>query len=270
MPESFSYIDSPNGNVAFCCHAGDSHDALMAFSLRSGGCSPRPFDTLNFSDSQGDSRDNVQRNFQTLGASLHLDPGRIVRCRQVHSDRVIIVESPPSVQPEADAVLTPVAGLYAAVKTADCLPLLIVDPVQKVAGAVHAGWRGTVLRIVTKALDAMIKSFRSNPGDLIVAVGPAIGPCCYEVDDAVLGPFREAIPDAERFITVHSSRNPGAGQTPHLDLTAVHQWELLEAGVAAENIHLSGLCTCCNPELFFSHRRDGFRSGRHLALAGFR
>jgi YfiH family protein len=242
----------------------------MAFSMRRGGWSPQPFDSLNFSVTQGDTQDNVQRNFGTLAASLDLDPNRIVRCRQVHSDRVIVVEDVPSVQPEADAVLTPVPGLFAAVKTADCLPLLIVDPVKRVAGAVHAGWRGTVLRIVTKVLDELGRRFRSNAEDLIVALGPAIGSCCYEVDDAVLTPFRKAIPEPNRFISVHASRNSGSGQTPHLDLTAVHQWELLAAGVDPENIYLSGLCTCCNKELFYSHRRDGFRSGRHIALAGFK
>jgi len=242
----------------------------MAFSLRRGGASPRPFDSLNFSASQGDSRENVQENFRTLGASLNLDPDRIVRCRQVHSDRVIVVESLPPEQPEADAVIAAVPGLFAAVKTADCLPLLIVDPVKSIAGAVHAGWRGTALRIVRKTLDVMTRRFRCNPADLIVALGPAIGPCCYEVDDAVLKPFRQAIPEADRFIAVHASRNPGSGQTTHLDLTAVHQWELLAAGVLEENIHLTGLCTCCSEELLYSHRRDGFRSGRHLALAGFR
>ena len=132
--------------------------------------SPRPFDSLNFSASQGDSRENVQENFRTLGASLNLDSDRIVRCRQVHSDRVIVLESLPSEQPEADAVIAAVPGLFAAVKTADCLPLLIVDPVKSIVGAVHAGWRGTVLRIVRKTLDVMTQRFRCNPADLIVAL----------------------------------------------------------------------------------------------------
>ena len=100
MPESFSYIGSPNGNVALSCHASEAFNTLMAFSLRRGGSSPEPFDSLNFSVSQGDSRDNVRQNFRTLGVSLNLDPGRVVRCRQVHSDRVIVVESLPSVPAE--------------------------------------------------------------------------------------------------------------------------------------------------------------------------
>jgi YfiH family protein len=180
------------------------------------------------------------------------------------------MESRTSAILEADAVLTPATGLFPAVKTADCLPILLLDPVQRIAGAIHAGWRGTVLRIVKKVLDIMNRDFGSEPRDLIATLGPAIGPCCYEVDDTVLAPFRQAVPKPDRFISVHVSRNSGFRQTPHLDLTAANRWELISAGVLESNLHTVDLCTCCGRELLFSHRRDGFRSGRHLALVGFR
>jgi polyphenol oxidase len=270
VQEVFSIIPSRTENAVLTCHAAEHCTALMAFSLRQGGCSPVPFDSLNFSVSQGDSRENVRRNFATLGAHLNLDPGNILTCRQVHGDRAIIVDSPPSALLEADAVLTPAQGLFPAIKTADCLPILLLDPVRRIAGAIHAGWRGTVLRIVKKVLDIMSRNFGSQPGDLIAALGPAIGPCCYEVDDAVLTPFRQAVPRPDRFIRVHVSRKSGSGQTPHLDLTATNRWELISAGVLESNLHTVNLCTCCRRDVLFSHRRDGFRSGRHVALVGFR
>lgn len=270
MHDSFSHIASPAGDVALTCRAVEPYSAVAAFSLRAGGCSPAPFDSLNFSVSQGDSPEDVRRNFATLGTHLVIDPGQIVTCRQIHSDQVFVVDSLPSAPVEGDALLTPVPGLFPAVKTADCLPILLLDPVRRISGAVHAGWRGTVLRITKKVLAVMSRLFGSKPADLIAVLGPAIGPCCYEVDNTVIEPFCQAIPQPDRFISLQGSRNPGPGQAPHLDLTAVNRWELVAAGVLEKNLYAAGLCTCCREDLLYSHRRDGFRSGRHIAVAGFR
>jgi YfiH family protein len=159
------------------------------------------------------------------------------------------------------------------VKTADCLPILILDPVRKISAAVHAGWRGTILRITRKTLQILISEFGSNPGDLHVALGPAIGSCCYEVDDRVLIPFRKAIPEADRFIrVVFKKHGSGRRQTasPRLDLVGANRSELTSLGVPDENITSIDLCTSCHSELFFSYRRDGRPSGRHLAVTGFK
>ncbi len=247
----------------------DSFGAIMAFSLRQGGKSPVPFDTLNFSEEQGDSPENVRHNFNVLGKRLGVEPHCIVTCRQVHGDRVIILDSVPESPPEADAIITAAEEIYPAVKVADCLPILLVDPVRRMAAAVHAGWRGTVMRITTKVIQTMRSRFGCRPSDLVVGLGPAIGPCCYAVDGTVLQPFRESFPEAERFISTRRSNGTRLEQS-YLDLRGSNRFELTREGVSEKNIHSIELCTSCRPDLLFSHRRDGAASGRHIALTGFR
>ena len=243
--------------------------AIMAFSLRQGGRSPAPFDTLNFSEDQGDSAENVRYNFEVLGKRLSLEPRQVVTCTQVHGDRLVVLDSVPESPPEADAIITTVAGIYPAVKVADCLPLLVVDPVRRVAAAVHAGWRGTVMRITTKVIQTMRSRFGCRSSDLMVGLGPAIGKCCYAVDDKVLTPFRNSFPEAERFISTQRSNGTGLEQS-YLDLRAANRFELTMEGASETNLRSLDLCTSCRPDLLFSHRRDGAASGRHIALTGFR
>jgi polyphenol oxidase len=242
--------------------------AVIAFSTRAGGVSDAPLNSLNFSVSQGDSRENVRANCTILAEDLGIEPRRIVTCRQVHGDNVQVVDSIPVSLPVGDALITSTAGMYVGIKTADCLPILLLDQVHRVAAAVHAGWRGTVLRITRKVVRLMRDLFGTRPADIVAALGPAIGPCCYEVDDAVLIPFRQNIPNPERFIT---DRNHSGGEDSYsIDLAATNRFELTTEGVPPENIRTLELCTCCHPALFFSHRRDGAASGRHIALVGFR
>jgi polyphenol oxidase len=242
--------------------------AVIAFSTRTGGVSASPLNSLNFSVSQGDSRENVQTNCTILSEDLGIQPHGIVTCRQVHGDNVQVVDSVPVALPVADALITATAGIFLGIKTADCLPILLLDPVRGVAAAVHAGWRGTALRITRKVLRLMKDRFGTRSCDVVAALGPAIRPCCYEVDDAVLVPFRRSIPSPERFITVRN--HSGAEESYRIDLAATNRFELTAEGVPEENIRTLELCTCCNPDLFFSHRRDGAASGRHIALVGFR
>jgi polyphenol oxidase len=251
----------------------DRCGGVMAFSLRTGRYSPAPLDSLNFSQTQGDSSGNVKRNVKRLSEHLAIDPSRIATCRQVHGNAIAIVDDVPVGLPEADALITDRPGLFPAVKTADCLPVLILDPVKRVAAAVHAGWRGTVLRITREVIDLMKSRFDCDPGNITAALGPGIGTCCYEVDDAVLVPFRRALPDADRFITIReldTSHGQKSRQSFRLDLAAANRFELIAHGVPEANIVTAGLCTSCRPDLFFSHRRDGAVSGRHIAVTGFR
>ncbi len=243
-------------------------DSVMAFSTRKGGISKPPLNSLNFSTGQGDSLENVRANYRILARELSINPRWIATCRQVHGDNVEVLDSVPVSIPTADALITSSDEIFLGIKTADCLPILILDPKRGVAAAVHAGWRGTVLRITRKVVRLMKASFGCEPSDIVAALGPAIGPCCYEVDDAVLVPFRRQVPDAERFITIHN--HSGHKESRRLNLTLTNYCELTAEGVARENIRTVELCTCCNPELFFSHRRDGTASGRHIALVGFR
>jgi len=248
-------------------------DALMAFSLRGAGQAPPQTDTLNFSMGAGDSRCRVERNFKLLAECLNIDSASILTCRQVHGDSVAVLDAVPDEPPRADAIIAPVPGLFPAVKTADCLPILMVDPVRKISAAVHAGWRGTVLRITRKVLGILVEKFAVNPRDLTVGLGPAIGPCCYEVDDVVLDPLKKAIPDSDRFVRQLPSGRSSEfkpQESRRLDLAAVNLFELTSLGVAADRIVSTNLCTSCHPDLFFSHRRDGSPSGRHLSVVGIR
>jgi polyphenol oxidase len=271
------------GNIAFKLALLGQYGAFMAFSLRGGGVSPRPFDSLNFSAEEGDLAENVEQNLQILAERLGIDPHRIVAPRQVHGDKVVIIHDIPNHPPEADAIITAAPGIYPAVKTADCAPILIIDPVRRISAAVHVGWRGAVLRIARKTLRIMSDKLGSNPDELIATVGPAIGKCCYEVDKKLLKPLRENIPEAERFI--HAPVEPASlpandlGKQPRVstnsgkafvDLPGVARFELISGGILERNIHAVDLCTSCRPDLFFSHRRDRGRTGRHIAIAGFR
>jgi len=276
---AFSQID----NVALKLPGLDQCGALMAFSLRGGGVSPRPFDSLNSSAEEGDSVENVKENLRILSERLVIDSHRIVTPRQVHGDEVVIIDDIPKQPPEADAIVTTTPGIYPAVRTADCVPILLIDPVRRISAAVHVGWRGAVLRIARKVLRHMNDKFECSPEDLIAGLGPAIGRCCYAVDEQVLKPFRQNIPGAERFIHIPvgpaSLSATGLGKQPRdstnpkkafLDLPGMARFELISGGIPERNIHAVDLCTSCQPDLFFSHRRDSGRTGRHIAVAGFR
>lgn len=295
----------PDGDeIALIMRAATSMNAIAVFSLRRGGCSLPPFDSLNFSVNEGDTARNVHANLAILSRRLQLDPGRIAFARQVHGGAIDTVESVPRVVPTADALITAVPGLFLAVKTADCLPIMLLDPARHVVAAVHAGWNGTVLRIVRKVVRKMKSEFRTDPSDLFVALGPAIGPCCYEVDDAILVPFRRDFPGADSFIVsldqLEKTRalprhNPvdslpesreslqagerepqplnatrEASRSFRLDLVGANRAELRREGVPESHILTTNLCTACYPSLFFSHRRDHGQTGRHVAIVGFR
>ncbi len=275
---AYSQID----HVALRLTGLDQYGAFMAFSLRGGGVSHRPFDSLNFSAEEGDSVENVKENLRIFGERIGIDSQRIVTPRQVHGDAIVIIDDIPTQLSEADAVITASPGVYPAVRTADCVSVLIIDPVRRVCAAVHVGWRGAVLRITRRVLRSMNDEFSSNPDDLIAAVGPAIAKCCYEVDDKVMKPFRENLSDADRFVHVpvglaslpatNSEYSTGFAKSEKafLDLPAVARFELISGGVPERNIHAVDLCTSCRPDLFFSHRRDRGRTGRHLAVVGLK
>ena len=263
------FMSREDGEMALVLRDVERYRAVMAFSLRSGGCSPPPFRSLNFSVQQGDTRENVGRNFHILGSYLGIEPRRIAACVQVHGDDVAILEEVPQIPPRADALISAVPDVYPSVKTADCVPILLIDRARRVSAAVHAGWRGTVKRITRKTILLMKDRFKSRAEDIVAAVGPAIRGCCYQVDDTVLVPFCESVPDGERFIG--KVRQEGASRDARtVDLVAANRAELTYAGIPSTNIHEAKLCTCCSPELLFSYRRDGELSGRHISVAGFR
>jgi YfiH family protein len=185
------------------------------------------------------------------------EAGTVFFLRQVHG---CTVATPPWTEPpDADASIAKDRGALLAIETADCLPVLIVDPVLRRVAAAHAGWRGTTLRVAQEGIRALVLE-GSNPSELLVALGPGVGPCCYEVGPDVEAAFG---PEGSRFFV------PGPGKRKHLDLVAANRAQLEEAGVPAASIESLDLCTGCRADLFFSYRRDGASAGRMISVIGF-
>ncbi len=233
-----------------------------AFSTRVGGVSAAPFATLNLGRAVGDDPPRVEANRRRVLAALGRDPGGHVEASQVHGRTVAVVgrRDRGAKIGGADALLTEDSGLTLAIHTADCVPILLWDARRGVAGAAHAGWRGTAAGLAAVVVETMTRVFRIDPADLRVALGPAIGPCHYEVDAPVVEAFR-TWPWAESVL------RPGRPGHWWLDLPAANRFLLLAAGVPVTRIWTSGLCTACDPRRFFSHRRDG-TTGRMGALIG--
>jgi YfiH family protein len=209
--------------------------------------------------------------------------------RQVHSDIIHTVSAESSVALSGDAIATKKPGLLLSVQTADCVPILLAGTKNRAVAAVHAGWRGTLARITEKTLGRMRAEFGTKPEDVMAAIGPAIGRCCYEVGPEVAqlyaGQFERAAdwfegPFARLAENVEPNPLPWLNMMPpghqpdpervNLDLRAANRWQLENAGVSPKNISLSTLCTKCRGDLFFSYRREGAGTGRMLALIGIR
>jgi hypothetical protein len=187
---------------------------------------------------------------------------RVVTVNQVHGENIVTVDD-LNVRDvrivHADAMMTDVPGIAIGVETADCVPVLLFDPMKPAVAAVHAGWRSTVKKIVQKAVHRMHEKFGSEPARLIAAIGPAIGPECYEVDEVVMGPVREAFSFWKEVSTPRGNDRWG------LDLAKANKLELLQIGLAEKNVHALGLCTSCRRDLFYSFRAEG-RTGRMLSV----
>jgi len=183
--------------------------------------------------------------------------GDVFFLRQVHG---CVVASPPWIEPpDADASLAAEGGVLLAIETADCLPILIVDPANRRVAAAHAGWRGTVAQVAQAAVRALVAA-GSDPRQLVAAMGPSIGPCCYEVGPEVEEAFGER---GSRFFVA------GKGDRKHLDVAAANRAQLDEMGLPEANIDHVDFCTRCREDLFFSYRRDGAHAGRMISVVGF-
>lgn len=237
-----------------------------AFSTRHSGVSEGRFASLNFSCREGDPVENVARNRELLAEAFQIPVHRCITMNQMHGDGILTIVGsghenspfPPEEERQCDALVTDKPGIAIGIKTADCVPILLVDRVRRVIGVVHAGWRGTALNIAGKVIAAFVKDFRSREKDILAAIGPAIGQCCYQVDipvyQAVTGwlggsSLLRPCPEKDRWM---------------LDLALGNRLQLEERGIPPDNIFSSGHCTSCLPDVFFSHRRDGGITGRHL------
>jgi polyphenol oxidase len=183
--------------------------------------------------------------------------GRLFLLKQVHGRTV--VEAPFEGMPSADAAVTSRPGVLLGIETADCLPVLLVDPGRRLVAAAHAGWRGTAHGVVAAAV-AALRARGSDPGELLAALGPGIGPCCYEVGDELRTNFG---PRGAAFFS------PGPRGRPHLDVRAANRAQLEASGLRPERIHDLAHCTFCRPDAYHSFRRDGANSGRMISFVGF-
>ena len=237
---------------------------------RTGGVSPPPYASLNVGAKGDDTLAHVRENLKRAAKALSIPAERILCAAQVHGDRIHRVSGgePSIFGPDAplqgDGLVTAEKGLYLGILTADCVPLLLFDPGRSVVGAVHAGWRGTSKGIAGKAVRKMCDEFGCDSSDILVALGPAIGPCCYVVGDEVARAFSEKDPETGRFL-----QPEGSGRWK-LDLEGVNRHQLIKAGIRDRNTTPSSFCTSCRKDLFFSVRAEGEPTGRQVALIGLR
>jgi YfiH family protein len=229
-----------------------------AFLTRQGGTSLPPYDSLNLSDKNGDREEFVSKNRKAVADTFGFESSRLILLDQMHQDRILLLEKPIATLPsplEYDALITNSPNSFLGILTADCLPIFVVDQKKKVIAAIHAGRQGTALDITAKALRKMGEEFGCLLEDLLIAIGPSIGPFCYEIDEKV---FQQ---EWKPFST-----QKGAGKWA-VDLNRINIAQMKAEGIQEEKIFRIDLCTHCHSDLYFSYRKEG-RTGRQLSFIG--
>ena len=233
---------------------------IFGFSTtRHGGCGEGTYATFNCTHYCEDNPEHVKANLETLASLLPERPRVIVVPRQTHTTNVRVITDVPTSEElqEVDAVVTHLKDFCLCVSTADCVPVLLYDKEKQVIAAVHAGWRGTVGRIVEKTLEVMKSQYGSKGKNIVVCIGPSISLESFEVGDEVYAAFEEA--------GFNMSRIARRYEKWHLDLWEANRMQLLAHGVLSEHIEVAGICTYQRHEDFFSARRLGIKSGRILS-----
>jgi polyphenol oxidase len=280
-------------NILRASHLNKIPWLVHGFSTRLGGFS-RAYrgDALNLGFTKDDSKAAVERNRAAFLQGLDTSGGPkippLVTLRQIHSDIIRFVDSPAEKQLAGDGLITATPGLLLGIQAADCLPIMLVDPRHRAVGVFHAGWRGTLKRIVEKGVGEMRRRFGSRPQDLKAAIGPSIQDCCYEVGAEVREKFEsqfaytakvfreveESDPVREKYPMLFlTARAPGHSVLPKkifLDLVEANRQQLLATGVPAKSIKASPLCTNCHTDLLFSYRAEKGKTGRMMGVVGVR
>jgi YfiH family protein len=242
------------------------HGFLHGFSPRTGGVSQGPYASCNLGRGVGDDQTHVAENHRRFAEAVGYAPAALFEVSQVHGRAVREVQpgdAPSELRAESGDGLVARGGIAIGVRTADCVPVLVADPRTRCAAALHAGWRGTALGIVPSGVARLIAASGESASGFVAAVFPHIAVCCFEVSEEVADQLVAASPklsaaDAPELVQRR------AGAKPHVSLKAIVQQQLVAAGIQASNIELIAGCTMCEPERFFSYRRDGRASGRHL------
>jgi len=275
----------------------DSPRLWAGFSTRRGGlsqayCADGASGELNLGFTTDDDRKTVSRNRELLAEAITGSRATpLVAIRQFHSGLVVQAtrsDTTREIPLKADGQITDEPGLLLAVQTADCIPVLVADRRLHAVGAFHAGWRGTVKRIVESGVGRMRLAFGSRPEDLVAAIGPGIGACCYAVGEEVFSTFESQFDYAHElfhevddtnairrkypmlFLTQRAPGHPPIAPSLHVDLIEANHRQLLAAGLKPESIQVVGGCTECHPDLFFSHRGSHGHAGRMMGVIGIR
>lgn len=243
----FEYLVSPLFEDAGVKHC---------FTTRLGGVSKEEhLASMNIGNTRGDKEENVIENVKIVCGALSFTEKNLSRTNQVHDNKVAILNEPVEVSVGCDALITDKTGIPLLSTSADCVPVLLYDKKKKVAASIHSGWKGTVKKICREAVLAMVNNYGSEPSDIIAAIGPSIGKCCFQIKKDVVDAFSESFSDTS-FI-----KEEGDGEHFRADLWEAVRLTLIEAGLNDENISLAGECTCCNNELYFSSRAQKGKFG---------
>ena len=238
---------------------------VHGFSTRLGGMSQGIYESMNLSFTRGDNEDAVRENYRRLSDAMGFSMGDIVTSDQTHTTNVHVVTetdrgngiTKPRPYTDVDGMITNVPGLVLATFYADCVPLFFVDPVHKAVGLSHSGWRGTVGKIGKATVEKMAEEFQTDPSELYAAIGPSICQDCYEVSEDVAQEFISAFEGWADNRLLYRKEN-GKYQ---LNLWRANELVLLESGVPKNRIAVTDICTCCNPQVLFSHRASKGKRG---------
>lgn len=255
---------SSTGAVYYASTLLDIAGVPHAFSTRIGGISPPPFDSLNLGNPTGcdrpDAQPHIEENYQRLQTAIGCGHSRRCYVHQVHGNAVALADCDFNLNQKADGLVTKNKGNVLAIRTADCVPVLIADPTGQVVAAAHAGWRGVIAEVILAAMDRLCSLSPGLESDsLLAAIGPCIGPTAFEVGPEVLAEFARVFGDEAPI-----RRKPGG--KGHVDLARACRLQLLRAGVKSEQIDLTDRCTYRDADEFFSHRRENGITGRMAAL----
>lgn len=251
----------------YSCRALEELPGLShGFSTRRGGAPADAGCGFNLGEVSWDSRERIHENRNRFLSAIRLQGTLFATLNQVHSDRVYIIRdiSGQWNPPVGDALATRLEDVALAVQIADCMPVLLADPVTKAIAAVHSGWRGTLSHVLLKTVREIQKSFGVDPAHLLAVIGPGIRSCCFEVGPEVAERFTKEFPECRLAKPVRT--NP---EKYFVDLCEALNADFETAGIKAENRHDLGLCTCCNPGQFFSNRSEGKSAGRMMAVIGW-
>ena len=265
----FRQVEAQNGVIYVqAAQLADTGMVRHGFTSRIGGISQAPYEGLNLSWNRTNSVEETRRNVAIACEAMEIDPDDLVVVNGVHGVNVHVVNAADrgwgyhylyqgSGQPTFDGLVTNDPAVCLNTVHADCTPVFLLDPVKRAIGLCHSGWRGTVIGMARNTIAAMEQAYGTRPEDLIVAVGPNIGKCCFQVSQDVVDAIQAAYPRHIQFYTPDA----GIAGKYHADLLRLTAYDLYQKGVRRENITIADLCTCCREDLFYSYRRGGPNRG---------